>query len=74
MTTLSFLRSEVLALLSDKPGEAYGIAMRDVQRAVISEAMVQSRGNQTSAAALLGMNRATLRNRLAAMEGLPNDR
>lgn len=72
MTTLSFLRTEVLALLNNKPGEAYSIAMRDVQRAMVSEAMVQSRGNQTCAAVLLGMSRATLRSHLARMEGSYN--
>ena len=64
MNTLSFVRTELLSTLSEHPNNALKIAVRQVEDALIEEALILTRGNKTQAAELLGINRATLRFRI----------
>lgn len=45
-------------------GELHALVMREVERPLFNEVMTHFEGNQTRAAAALGINRATLRKRL----------
>ena len=45
-------------------GELHAMVMREVERPLFFEVMNHFQGNQTRAAAALGLNRATLRKRL----------
>ncbi|MBD8528091.1 helix-turn-helix domain-containing protein [Pseudomarimonas arenosa] len=45
-------------------GELHALVLREVERPLFNEVMNHFEGNQTRAAAALGINRATLRKRL----------
>lgn len=68
MTALSFVRNEVVGLLSDNVGSAYAVAVLELESALISEALISTRGNQADAANLLGIHRTTLRKRIALIK------
>jgi Fis family transcriptional regulator, factor for inversion stimulation protein len=44
--------------------ELYDIVLREIEQPLVSEVMKHFNGNQTRAAATLGLNRATLRKKL----------
>ncbi|RMD80562.1 MAG: Fis family transcriptional regulator [Gammaproteobacteria bacterium] len=46
------------------PGNLYQLVMDEVERPLLQAAMAHAGGNQTRAARLLGINRATLRKKL----------
>jgi Fis family transcriptional regulator len=48
----------------EKPCPIYEMVIRSVEKPLIEIAMHYAQGNQSKAAALLGINRNTLRNRL----------
>lgn len=47
------------------PGNLYQMVMREVERPLLESVMEQVHGNQTKAAAMLGITRSTLRKKLA---------
>ncbi|HYW03263.1 MAG TPA: DNA-binding transcriptional regulator Fis [Gammaproteobacteria bacterium] len=46
------------------PGDLYQMVMREVEAPLLESVMAYTRGNQTRAAEILGINRSTLRKRL----------
>lgn len=46
------------------PGELYELVVREVEHPLLETVMVYTRGNQSKAAKLLGINRGTLRKKL----------
>ncbi|CAE6517714.1 MAG TPA: Fis family transcriptional regulator [Nitrosomonas nitrosa] len=63
------IRKSIEAYLKDLDGEKpcpiYEMVIRSVEKPLFELAMEYAEGNQTKAAELLGINRNTLRNRLA---------
>jgi Fis family transcriptional regulator, factor for inversion stimulation protein len=63
------IRKSIEAYLEDLDGEKpcpiYEMVIRSVEKPLFELAMEYAEGNQTKAAELLGINRNTLRNRLA---------
>jgi Fis family transcriptional regulator, factor for inversion stimulation protein len=49
-----------------KVGDVYAMVMSEVERPLLACVLAQCGGNQTQAANLLGLNRATLRKKLRA--------
>lgn len=47
-----------------EPGNLYEMVVREVERPLLESVMVHTRGNQSKAAKLLGINRGTLRKKL----------
>jgi DNA-binding NtrC family response regulator len=62
----SAARERLLGLLRDAPagGDLRDRIVTEVERALVAEALLQTGGNRTAAAKLLGIDRATLRARL----------
>ncbi len=50
------------------PGDLYDMVIREVELPLLAAVMNHTRGNQSKAAALLGINRGTLRKKLAEYE------
>jgi Fis family transcriptional regulator len=48
-----------------KPADLYSMVMQEVEAPLLEAVMDYTQGNQTHAAAILGINRATLRKKLA---------
>lgn len=48
----------------EKPAAVYQMVMRSVERPMLEVVLRQAQGNQTLAAAILGINRNTLRKKL----------
>lgn len=46
------------------PGDLYGMVIGEVERPLLAMTLQYTRGNQTQAAELLGINRSTLRKKL----------
>lgn len=65
--TLSFLTSEIIETLGKHPEKAMRIAIRQLEHAMIEEALILCNGNQTKSSELLGLNRGTLRDRMRSM-------
>ena len=65
--TLSFLTSEIIETLGKHPENAMRIAIRQLEHAMIEEALILCNGNQTKSSELLGLNRGTLRDRMRSM-------
>jgi DNA-binding protein Fis len=65
------VRGRIKALLdrlgSHRAPELYRRVIREVERALIEEALQRSRGSQTRAAEILGIHRNTLRARIKAL-------
>ncbi len=53
-------------LNGEKTGDIYAMVMSEVERPLLACVLEQCGGNQTQAAHLLGLNRATLRKKLRA--------
>lgn len=51
-------------LNGDRPGELYDLVIGEVERPLFKVVMNYTRGNQSQAASILGMNRGTLRKKL----------
>jgi Fis family transcriptional regulator len=51
-------------LNGDRPGELYDLVIGEVERPLFKAVMDYTRGNQSEAAGILGMNRGTLRKKL----------
>ncbi len=47
-----------------EPGDLYEMVVREVEHPLLETVMVHTRGNQSKAAKLLGINRGTLRKKL----------
>ena len=52
---------------SQKPDDLYELVLREVETPLLREVLAWSGGNQSRAAAALGINRATLRKKLAVL-------
>ena len=52
------------ALNGDRPGELYDLVIGEVERPLFKAVMDFTRGNQSQAAGILGINRGTLRKKL----------
>ncbi len=52
---------------SQKPDDLYELVLHEVETPLLREVLAWSGGNQSKAAAALGINRATLRKKLAAL-------
>jgi Fis family transcriptional regulator, factor for inversion stimulation protein len=52
----------------EKPSAIYDMVIRNVERPMLEFVLRQTNGNQTAAAQLLGINRNTLRRKLAEHE------
>jgi two-component system, NtrC family, nitrogen regulation response regulator GlnG len=50
------------------PGGLYGRILREVERPLIARVLSETRGNQLRAAALLGVNRNTLRKKIRELD------
>jgi len=50
----------------EKPSAIYAMVLAQVERPMLEVVMREARGNQTQAAEMLGINRNTLRRKLAA--------
>ena len=65
----SFVRSAVESYFRDlnghAPGNLYEMVIAEVERPLLQTVMQQVHGNQTRAAKMLGINRSTLRKKLA---------
>lgn len=51
-------------LAGDSPGNLYEMVMSEVEKPLLESVMTFTRGNQTRAAEVLGINRSTLRKKL----------
>ncbi|HNP65657.1 MAG TPA: helix-turn-helix domain-containing protein [Woeseiaceae bacterium] len=51
-------------LNGDRPGELYDLVIGEVERPLFKAVMDYTQGNQSQAAGILGINRATLRKKL----------
>jgi len=51
-------------LNGQQPGNLYDMMIGEVEQALFSSVMEHTRGNQSKAAAILGINRSTLRKKL----------
>ena len=58
------LRSYLKDLNGDKPAELYDLVLGEVEHPLFATVMDYTHGNQTLAANILGINRATLRKKL----------
>ncbi len=52
------------SLNGDQPAELYDLVIGEVERPLFETVMAYTRGNQCQAAAILGINRGTLRKKL----------
>ena len=52
------------ALNGDRPGDLYDLVIGEVERPLFKAVMNYTRGNQSQAAGILGINRGTLRKKL----------
>lgn len=66
--TISFLKDELVKFLKENEGSAFHLGRHLIEEALIEEALIACRGNQTKAANLLGVNRGTLVKRLARVK------
>ncbi|VXA58241.1 Protein ninH [Acinetobacter proteolyticus] len=56
--------NQIRAVLDTETTNAHAQVMAILEKPLLQEALIKTRGNQTKAAELLGMNRSTLRQRL----------
>ncbi len=52
------------SLNGDQPGQLYDLVLREVEEPLFKAVMDYTRGNQSQAAGILGINRGTLRKKL----------
>jgi Fis family transcriptional regulator len=62
--TAESLRRYFKDLNGHKPGDLYGLVLGEVEAPLFETVMEHTRGNQSQAAEILGINRATLRKKL----------
>ena len=55
-------------LEGDAPSDLYAMVMKEVEKPLLSRVMAYTEGNQSQAAAVLGINRTTLRKKLRQHE------
>ncbi len=55
-------------LEGEKPGAVYDMVLAQVEKPMLQVVMAQTKGNQTAAAEILGINRNTLRRMLGKYE------
>jgi Fis family transcriptional regulator len=60
------LRSYFANLNGHKPGDLYQLVIGEVERPLLCAVMAYTKGNQSEAAEILGINRGTLRSKLKA--------
>lgn len=60
-------RNEIIGFILSNKKNAMSEAKKELEQALIQEALILCRGNQTKVAEMLGMNRGTLVKRLKAM-------
>ena len=60
------LRSYFENLNGHKPGDLYQLVIGEVDRPLLSAVLAYTKGNQSEAAEILGINRGTLRTKLKA--------
>jgi len=58
------LDSYFASLNGDRPGDLYDLVLGEVERPLFKTVMDYTRGNQSQAADILGINRGTLRKKL----------
>ncbi len=58
------LRTYFKNLNGHKPGDLYGLVLREVEQPLFKAVLDYTRGNQSRAADILGINRGTLRKKL----------
>mgnify|MGYP000861675731 FL=1 len=56
---------KVVEILRDNKGKAYNALLVEFEKVMLEETLVMTRGNQTRAAEVLGLNRGTLRKKLS---------
>lgn len=56
---------KVVEILRDNKGKGYRTLLVEFEKVMLEEALVMTRGNQTRAAVVLGLNRGTLRKKLS---------
>ncbi|MDR2506966.1 MAG: Fis family transcriptional regulator [Candidatus Accumulibacter sp.] len=61
----SSLRDYFTSLDGEKPSGIYHMVLKSIERPMLETVMEQADGNQTLAAEMLGINRNTLRKKLA---------
>ncbi|MDQ8023866.1 helix-turn-helix domain-containing protein [Uliginosibacterium sp. H1] len=49
----------------EQPNDVYGMVLRQIERPMLESVLRRTRGNQTQAAEILGINRNTLRRKLS---------
>ncbi len=60
------LRRYFKDLNGDSPGDLYGLVLGEIEAPLFETVMEHTQGNQSRAAEILGINRATLRKKLKA--------
>lgn len=58
------ISSYLIDLDGEKPGQLYSMVINSVEKPLIEVAIQHTKGNQTQAADLLGINRNTLRQKM----------
>ena len=56
---------KVVEILRDNKGKAYRALLVEFEKVMLEETLVMTRGNQTRAAEVLGLNRGTLRKKIS---------
>ena len=56
---------KVVEILRDNKGKAYNALLVEFEKVMLEETLVMTRGNQTRAAEVLGLNRGTLRKKIS---------
>ena len=56
---------KVVEILRDNKGKAYNALLVKFEKVMLEETLVMTRGNQTRAAEVLGLNRGTLRKKIS---------
>lgn len=66
---MKITRIDAANLIQDHTGRAMAKAYAAVEKALISEALIMCRGNQSEAALVLGISRSTIRKRINEIQG-----
>ena len=56
---------KVVEILRDNKGKGYNALLVEFEKVMLEEVLVMTRGNQTRAAEVLGLNRGTLRKKIS---------
>jgi Fis family transcriptional regulator len=62
------LRSYFATLNGHRPGDLYQLVIGEVERPLLKAVLVYTKGNQSRAAEILGINRGTLRKKLKSYD------